>query len=83
MPVGAWSPPVVVRAGKGGEVRWTVSDAAKAAELMLKHWPKRAPIGPANVKARKTLLRCLEGKCYAQKARQAFIEAAEEAGIRG
>ncbi|WP_083764404.1 MULTISPECIES: DUF982 domain-containing protein [Chelativorans] len=81
MPIGSWSPPVCVFAGKAGNKRWVVGDAALAARIMLQEWPAHAPKGPANLKARKVLLRCLQGKCEPEQARQAFVAAAEEANI--
>ncbi|MFC6487340.1 DUF982 domain-containing protein [Nitratireductor sp. GCM10026969] len=77
----SWSEPVVVFAGKAGSVRWTVGDAAKAATILMSHWPKRAPKGPAYVKAMEMMLACLKGKCDPEVARGAFIAAAKEADI--
>jgi len=76
-----WKPGVSVHAGKYGGMRYFITDAVKAADVLLHHWPVRAPKGQKHLVARLTLLKCLEGKCDAERARQAFIEAAEEAGI--
>lgn len=70
-----------VLAGRGGTTRYAVRDAETAAEVMLKHWPAKAPRGPANLEARQKLLACLMGKCDPEIARLTFIAAAQEVGI--
>lgn len=70
-----------MHAGRYGSIRYFIQDAVKAADVILHHWPLDAPKGPKHLKARKVLLRCLEGKCDPDEARKAFVEAAEEAGI--
>ena len=81
MAIGTWKSPVVVHAGKFGNIEWLVGDAARAAEVLLKHWPQSAKPGPKHLKAREVMLSCLMGECDAEAARSAFIEAAREAGI--
>ncbi|WP_041544607.1 MULTISPECIES: DUF982 domain-containing protein [Chelativorans] len=81
MVVGGWKPAVSVHAGRHGGRNYVITDAAKAADVLLHDWPDNAPRGRKHLKARKVLLRCLEGKCDPGQARQAFVEAAEEANI--
>lgn len=81
MAVSRWKESVHVQAGRYGSTRYVVQDAEKAAEVMLKQWPRKAPRGPANLKARQKLLDCLMGKCVPEIARLTFIAAAQEAGI--
>lgn len=76
-----WGAPVTVFAGRAGNVRMAVRDAAKAADVLLRQWPRGVPQGESHLQARLTMLRCLEGRCSPEAARAAFVAAAEEAGI--
>lgn len=57
-----------------------VGSARKAAEWLLNEWPTEIDTAKARA-ARKACLEVLEGQRKAAAARQAFSEAAEEAGI--
>jgi hypothetical protein len=69
---------VTVKAPRGQ--RQNVSSARQAAEWLLFRWPKEIDTAKARA-ARKACLDALEGQRKAAAAREAFREAAEEAGI--
>lgn len=77
MNTGRWRDPVIVMAGDDF-TPYRIENAARAAEVLLELWPVEP--GPKHLAARKTILRCLTGKCDAEKARAAFVAAAREAG---
>jgi Protein of unknown function (DUF982) len=75
----AIEPPVGVYFGKMGRIR-VVSSSREAAEcLMSERWPSHT--GEAIEVAILTLIAVSEGRKDAAQARQAFAEAAREAGI--
>ena len=74
-----WDPPVVVRLGGAGVSR-NVTSVEDAAACLLQRWP-RGPGGPAYQAATRACLAALEGDRAIDDARQAFVDAAEEAGI--
>jgi hypothetical protein len=70
---------VRVHGRRAGQVR-NISSAREAAEWLLYEWPQKIDTDRARA-ARKACLEVLEGQRKAAAARQAFREAAEEAGI--
>ncbi|WP_166163142.1 DUF982 domain-containing protein [Chelativorans oligotrophicus] len=74
-----FSPPVGVWLGKTGTVQYRITNIEQMARILLEEWPTEP--GPAHRKAREMALSCLEGKCDALEAREAFVEAAREANI--
>lgn len=76
MDIGRWRSPVIVMAGKDF-IPYRVTNAARAAEILLEHWP--AEPGPKHLAARKVMLDCLSGKCDPEAAREAFVQAGAEA----
>ncbi|WP_162792741.1 DUF982 domain-containing protein, partial [Ochrobactrum sp. 3-3] len=75
------SEPVYLFAGASGGTHLCVEDPVKAAEILLRLWPRHIETGPAHLKARKKLLSCLQGKCDLEAARKAFVSAAKEANL--
>lgn len=65
-----WSKPVQVYARADATIRFLVSDPVKAAEILLKHWPRRAAIGPTHLQAGEKLLQCLKCSCDARNPRK-------------
>jgi uncharacterized protein DUF982 len=57
-----------------------VRSVREAAEVLLGHWPKQGR-GPMFLEALRACHEALAGKLTTEEARQAFIEAALEAGI--
>lgn len=77
-----WQPSVFVwLQGKSALVRQSVKDVEEAAEILLYRWPKKKRTGEAYDNARQKLVDCWEGNCDIEQARQAFEDAAREAGI--
>lgn len=76
---GWFSPPVALALEPRGGVTTQINNVRKAAEVLLYHWP--APSGPKHLAARKVCLDALSGKCSAEEARRALVEAAEEANL--
>jgi hypothetical protein len=70
---------VQVHRRRAGQVR-NIGSAREAAEWLLYEWPQKVDTERAKA-ARKACLEVLEGQRKAAAARQAFREAAEEAGI--
>ena len=75
---GAWSPGVDMETTTLGRYR-TVTSARQAAEMLLFDWP--ITHGRKYSKAQLECLRAMEGKGDIDKARSAFLDAAEEAGL--
>jgi hypothetical protein len=69
---------VTIKAGKGQ--RQNISSARQASEWLLYKWPTEEDTDKA-WRARKACLEALQGKIETAAARQAFRDAAEEAGI--
>jgi hypothetical protein len=69
---------VTIRAGRGQ--RQNISSARQASEWLLYKWPTEEDTDKA-WRARKACLEALQGKIETAAARQAFKDAAEEAGI--
>jgi hypothetical protein len=69
---------VTIKAGKGQ--RQNISSARQASEWLLYKWPTEEDTDKA-WRARKACLEALQGKIETAAARQAFKDAAEEAGI--
>jgi hypothetical protein len=69
---------VTIRAGRGQ--RQNISSARQASEWLLYKWPTEEDTDKA-WRARKACLEALQGKVETAAARQAFRDAAEEAGI--
>lgn len=77
-----FSPPVRVSTGKAGNVALAVTSPEKAAEILLNKWP--TTWSPKHLAARKAVLKAMESAnsdATLTKARKAFADAADEAGI--
>jgi hypothetical protein len=70
--------PVMISLDQGGKPI-AVRNARQATDLLLTQWPARR--GPRHRDAVDTCLKVLDGHRSTVDARNAFIEAAEEAGI--
>jgi hypothetical protein len=70
--------PVMVLLDQSGEPI-AVRNTRQATDLLLTHWPARS--GPRHRDAIDACLKVLDGHRSTVDARNAFIEAAEEAGI--
>lgn len=73
-----WDKSVELELGKPGGYR-AVKSTREAVEFLMLRWPQQD--GRAFAAAKRTCLQALEGKVKAEKARRAFIKAAEEAHI--
>jgi Protein of unknown function (DUF982) len=71
-------PVSVVFPGKPG-VTYNVSSVFQAVDILLNKWP--IEWGPAHLEARQACMAAMEGTITPGEARDAFITAAEEAGI--
>ena len=78
---GIFDQAVKVHGARAGQVQH-IGSARKAAEWLLNEWPMKIDTAKARA-ARKACLEVLEGQRKAAAARQAFREAAEEAGMIG
>lgn len=78
MTIGQWEKPITFETSKLGKY-WTVTSTAEAARALMERWPVRT--GEALRRAQETCLAVLEGKENPAVAREAFIRAAEEAGV--
>jgi hypothetical protein len=76
---GIFDQAVKVQGARPGQVQH-IGSARKAAEWLLNKWPMKIDTAKARA-ARKACLEVLEGQRKAAAARQAFRDAAEEAGI--
>ena len=79
---GQFSPPVRVSLGRAGNVAHAVASPKKAAEILLTGWP--TDWTAKHLAARKAVLKAMESAHTAAalaRARKAFAEAADEAGI--
>lgn len=72
-------PPVALALDPRGGVTTNITDVAKAAVVLLEHWP--AAKGPKHLAAREACLAALAGTGSAEVARQALVEAGEEADL--
>ena len=75
---GHWAEPVTFETQKLGVYR-TIASAEEAARALLTDWPAQS--GPAFMEAQKACLAVLEGRKAPEAAREAFLAAAEEAGV--
>ncbi|WP_097142179.1 DUF982 domain-containing protein [Rhizobium subbaraonis] len=73
-----WNKAVEVETERLGRIR-DITSTEEAARFLLERWPVEP--GPAHLKARIACLSVLEGKRQPDHAREAFVAAAEEAGI--
>lgn len=73
-----WDKSVELELGESGGYR-AVKSTREAVDYLLLRWPQRD--GRAFAAAKRTCLQALEGKVKVEKARKAFIKAAEEAHI--
>ena len=78
METGRWEEPITFETNKLGKY-WTVTSTAEAARALMDRWP--AETGEALFAAQETCLAVLEGKAEPAAAREAFLRAAEEAGV--
>jgi len=62
-----------------GQNLHSVGDVVRAAEILLQHWPEEFAHSEAHRTVRLACLHDLEGE--GEPAREAFVKAAEEAGI--
>ena len=77
-----FSPPVRLALSRAGNVAHAVTSPEKAAEILLTDWPTNWT--PKHLAARKAVLKAMESAYTAAsiaRARKAFAEAADEAGI--
>jgi len=58
-----------------------VSDVGEAARMLVEDWPDDFQASETHVAAKKACLAALQGKGDIRAAREAFIEAAREAGL--
>lgn len=72
-------PPVALALDPRGGVISQITHVEKAAEVLLYHWPATA--GPKHLAAREACLAALAGTGSAEDARQALVEAGEEADL--
>lgn len=75
---GIWAAPVTFETLTLGVYR-TISSASEAAGVLLYEWP--VDEGPAWTAAQERCLAALEGKADPAESRQAFLLAADEAGV--
>lgn len=75
---GYWNRPVTFETTTLGVYR-TISSTAEAARVLLEDWP--VDEGAAWSVAQQKCLAALEGGIDHEEARQAFLKAAEEAGV--
>ncbi|MCJ8053920.1 DUF982 domain-containing protein [Shinella curvata] len=73
-----WGEPITFETATLGKY-WTVTSTAEAARALMERWPVTA--GPAYEAALRTCLAVMEGKVRPAEARQAFLNAAEEADV--
>ncbi|OHV79812.1 DUF982 domain-containing protein [Ensifer sp. LCM 4579] len=73
-----WDKTVELELGESGGHR-SVKSTREAVELLLLRWPQKD--GRAFAAAKRTCIQALDGKVRTEKARRAFIKAAEEAHI--
>ncbi|WP_037380770.1 DUF982 domain-containing protein [Sinorhizobium americanum] len=73
-----WDKSVELELGETGGYR-AVKSTREAVECLLLRWPQHD--GRALAAAKRTCLQALDGKIAIEKARRAFIKAAEEAHI--
>lgn len=73
-----WNTVVTVQIGRVGKLR-AISSTEEAAEFLQTRWPVDG--GQAHTHARIACLAVLDGHATTEQARDAFIAAAEEAGI--
>ncbi|PSJ63575.1 DUF982 domain-containing protein [Pseudaminobacter soli (ex Li et al. 2025)] len=78
MEYGWFDKPVPISLGITGDV-YNVSNARQAAEILLNRWPTAGSIKHRD--ARYACLQVLQGLKKPEVAREAFVEAAREAGI--
>ncbi|APH74198.1 DUF982 domain-containing protein [Aquibium oceanicum] len=79
---GQFSPPVRVSLGRAGNVAHAVTSPEKAAEILLTDWPTNWT--KKHLAARKAVLQSMESAFTVgtlTRARKAFADAADEAGI--
>lgn len=73
-----WDEPVQIELRKIGHYR-VVTNTREAVECLMVRWPKNG--GPAQAAARRICFDVLDGNLPPEAARQAFVDAAVEAGI--
>ncbi|WP_164924112.1 DUF982 domain-containing protein [Sinorhizobium fredii] len=73
-----WDKSVDLELGETGGYR-SVKSTREAVECLLLRWPQQD--GRALAAAKRTCLQALDGKIKSEKARRAFIKAAEEAHL--
>ncbi|HEV7245668.1 MAG TPA: DUF982 domain-containing protein [Shinella sp.] len=78
METGTWRDPITFVTPKVGQYL-TISNTAEAARVLLDHWPVEH--GKALKRAKAACLAVLHGDENPETAREAFLKAAEEAGV--
>ncbi|MDX3977028.1 DUF982 domain-containing protein [Shinella sp.] len=78
MDQGAWDEPITFETKKLGAYL-TISSTAEAARVLLDHWPVEH--GKALKRAKAACVAVLQGDENPETAREAFLKAAEEAGV--
>jgi len=73
-----WDKTVELELGEVGGYR-AVKSTREAVEFLMLRWPQKD--GRAFAAAKRTCIQALDGKVKTEKARRAFIKAAEEAHI--
>ncbi|WP_375165846.1 DUF982 domain-containing protein [Chelativorans sp.] len=79
MEIGHWSEPVAVRLGPTGGIMDAVDSTLEAVQVLIHQWPVQG--GPLHRQALAVCFDVLDGSTDVAAARQAFVAAAEEAGI--
>ncbi|WP_421578626.1 DUF982 domain-containing protein [Shinella sp. M31] len=74
----SWEEPITFETNKLGKY-WTVTSTAEAARALMDKWP--VDTGGAYEAALRTCLAAMEGDETPDAAREAFLKAAEEAGV--
>lgn len=78
MDMGRWDEQITFENAKLGQYL-TISSTAEAARVLLDHWPLEE--GTAMKRAKEACLAVLQGDEDPETAREAFVKAAEEAGV--
>lgn len=73
-----WDKCVELKLGESGGYS-AVNSTREAVDFLLQRWPRQE--GRAFAAAKRTCFQALEGKVKVDKARKAFIKAAQEAAI--
>lgn len=78
MTTGRWNEPITFETQNLGQYR-TIASAAEAARVLLEDWPVEG--GIEYLRAKAVCLTVLSGEVEPDLSREAFLRAAEEAGV--